>query len=84
MEASPPVHADETPETEVSQISRDEIKRRLNDPTLTVVDVLVREAYAAEHIPGAINIPLAEIEARAPQMLPDRDAEIAAYCAKFT
>lgn len=84
MEVSPPVNADGTPEPEVSQISRDEIKHRLKDPTLTVVDVLAREAYAAEHIPGAINLPLAEIEERAPQMLPDRDAEIAAYCAKFT
>jgi len=58
--------------------------RRLRDPALIVVDVLPQEAYAAEHISGAINLPLAEVENRAPQVLPDRNADIAAYCAKFT
>ena len=69
---------------EVREISRDEIGRRLHDPTLLLVDVLARGAYAAEHISGALNLPLAEVEARAPQVLPDRNADIAAYCAKFT
>lgn len=70
--------------TEVREISRDEIKRRLDDSTLLLVDVLPHEAWAAEHIPRAMNLPLAEVERRAPQMLPDRNADIAAYCAKFT
>jgi 3-mercaptopyruvate sulfurtransferase SseA len=65
-------------------ISRDEIKRRLDDPTLLLIDVLPHEAYAVEHIPGATNLPLAELETRALQMLPDRNADIAAYCGKFT
>jgi rhodanese-related sulfurtransferase len=46
--------------------------------------VLPREAYAAEHIPRSVNLPLAEVEQRAPQLLPERSADIAAYCAKFT
>lgn len=79
-----PEDAGLAPATEVPEISRDEIKRRLHDPALTLVDVLPHEAYAAEHIPGAINLPLAEMERRAPLMLPDRNADIAAYCAKFT
>jgi rhodanese-related sulfurtransferase len=69
---------------EVSEIPRDEIVRRLHDSALTLIDVLPREAYAVEHIPGARNLPLAEVEERAPQMLPDRSADIATYCAKFT
>ena len=72
------------PAADVREISRDEIKRRLSDPTMLLVDVLAHEAYAAEHITGAMNLPLAEIEQRAPQVLPDRNADIAAYCAKFT
>ena len=72
------------PAAEVREVSRDEILRRLDDPTLTVVDVLPREAYAVEHIPGAVNLPLAEVEQHALELLPDRTADIAAYCGKFT
>jgi rhodanese-related sulfurtransferase len=72
------------PAAEVREISREEIERRLGDPAMLLVDVLPREAYAAEHIPGAINLPLAEVEERAPGMLPDRGADIITYCAKFT
>lgn len=68
----------------VRDISRDELKRRLHDPTLMIVDVLPRESYLAGHIPGAINLPLAEVESRARDLLPDPTAELAIYCAKFT
>jgi hypothetical protein len=46
--------------------------------------VLPREVFGAGHIPGALNLPLTELEQLAPRMLPRRDADIAAYCAKFT
>ena len=84
MELISPENAGGGAAADVGEISRDEIKRRLRDPTMLLVDVLAHEAYAAEHIAGAMNLPLAEIEQRAPQMLPDRNADIAAYCAKFT
>jgi ArsR family transcriptional regulator len=84
MDFASPQNADGGLPAEVFEISRDEINRRLRDPALIVVDVLPQEAYAAEHISGAINLPLAEVEKRAPQLLPDRNAEIATYCAKFT
>jgi rhodanese-related sulfurtransferase len=64
-----------------AEISRDEIRRRLHDPTLHVVDVLASEAYQAGHIPGAVNLPLADLPERAADVLPDRAAEIAVYCA---
>jgi rhodanese-related sulfurtransferase len=66
------------------EISREELYRRLGDPSLVVVDVVPIEAYDGGHIPGAINAPLAELAARAPQVLPSRSAEIAVYCASFT
>ncbi len=68
----------------LADISREEILRRLNDPTLTIVDVLPVESYDSAHIPRAINIPVADIEQRAGALLPDPAAEIAVYCAKFT
>jgi rhodanese-related sulfurtransferase len=68
---------------DVPEISRDELRSRLNTPSLIIVDVLPRESYAAEHIPGAINLPFDSI-ARARDLLPNPNAEIAVYCAKFT
>jgi rhodanese-related sulfurtransferase len=72
------------PAAEVREISRDEIRRRLRDPKLLLVDVLPRESYAVEHISGALNLPLADVEKHALEVLPDLTADITAYCAKFT
>jgi rhodanese-related sulfurtransferase len=52
----------------------------MRDRTLILVDVLSPESFAAMHIPGSINIPVAEIARRAPAALPDRRARIATYC----
>ncbi len=68
----------------VREISREELARRLRDPALAVMDVLAPETYAAKHIPGASNLPLAEVGTRARELFPDRHAEIAVYCAGFT
>lgn len=70
--------------SEIPEISREEIQQRLHDPTLILVDVLPSDAYAAGHIPGALSLPVSEIPIRARNVLPDRTAEIAVYCAKFT
>ena len=65
-------------------VSLDELRRRLRDPSLVLVDVLPRESYAGGHIPGAVSLPVAEIPVRAPAVLPDRNADIVVYCSKFT
>src|SRR5277367_2551640 len=66
--------------TEIPEITRDEIHRRIGDRSLTIVDVLPTASYASAHIPGAISIPLEELGSRARAVLPDRAAEIAVYC----
>jgi rhodanese-related sulfurtransferase len=68
----------------VPQISRGELIARLHDPTLTIVNVLAREAWQAQRIPGSLSLPLAEIPTRASVVLPDRNADIAVYCASPT
>jgi rhodanese-related sulfurtransferase len=78
----PPYENIEQPET-VRLISRRELAARMRHPGVAVVDVLTPEHYADGHIPGAINLPLAEIQSRAPEALPERDQEIIAYCAGF-
>ena len=68
---------------EPDEISREELYRRLGDPSLMVVDVLPQEAYKNGHLPRALNLPLAEVAQKARGLLPNH-AEIAVYCASFT
>lgn len=70
--------------SEVSEISRDELQRRLHDFSLTIVDVLPEASYVEAHVPGALNLPLEQLASRARELLPDPTAEIAVYCGQFT
>ena len=69
---------------QVPQISREELLARLHDPTLTIVNVLPRAAWAEQRIPGSLSLPLSEIPERANFVLPDKRADIAVYCASPT
>jgi rhodanese-related sulfurtransferase len=64
----------------VFTITRDELVGALRARRIVLVDVLSPESFAARHIPGAINLPVAEIPRRAPEILRDREAPIVAYC----
>jgi rhodanese-related sulfurtransferase len=75
---------DNRPADNIVDISWQELYRRLGDKSLIIVDVLPREAYMSGHIPGALSLPLAEVDSRAREVIPDRDAEIAVYCASAT
>ncbi len=70
--------------TSVAEIAHDELIRRLNDPALAIVDVLPADSYRAGHIPHARSLPLAEVPTRAVEVLPDRQQDIAVYCASPT
>ena len=69
---------------EVPQISHEELSRRISDPSLVIVDVLADESYGQGHLPGAINLPLADLPTLAPELLPDKNADIAVYCGSPT
>ena len=59
-------------------VPRDELLARVQDDLVTVIDVRPAEEYAAGHVPGAANIPLAELEKHLDQFDPEQ--EIVAYC----
>ncbi|GAB7144800.1 ArsR/SmtB family transcription factor [Mycobacterium riyadhense] len=59
-------------------ITSEELVRRRDAGDVTLVDVRPHEEYQAGHIPGAINIPLAELAERLAELPADRD--IVAYC----
>ncbi|AKN17771.1 putative transcriptional regulatory protein [Mycobacterium haemophilum DSM 44634] len=59
-------------------ITRAELLRRRDAGDVTLVDVRPHDEYVAGHIPGAINIPLAELADRLAELPANRD--IVAYC----
>lgn len=59
-------------------LPRDELLERVRDDLVTVVDVRPPREYAAGHVPGAVNIPLAELEQRLDEL--DASQEVVAYC----
>lgn len=59
-------------------VPADELLERVREGLVTVVDVRPPEEFAAGHIPGAVNVPLAEIEQRLHEL--PRRREIVAYC----
>ena len=64
----------------MSTVSREELIGALRENRVTLVDVLSPESFAANHIPGAINLPVAEISRRAADALPDKNALVVTYC----
>ena len=63
-------------------VSTRELKTKLNDKKkVTIVETLAAERYKEAHIPGAMNIPPDRVKELAPQLLPDKNAEIITYCA---
>lgn len=59
-------------------VSRDDLIERARDGLVTVLDVRPTDEFALGHLPGAVNIPLAELEARVSEL--DPQYEIVAYC----
>jgi rhodanese-related sulfurtransferase/DNA-binding transcriptional ArsR family regulator len=59
-------------------VTRGELMGRLRDGVVTVLDVRPQDEFALGHLPGAINVPLAELEKRLSALDPGQ--EIVAYC----
>ena len=63
---------------EFEPVSREELLDRLRSGTATILDVRPEDEFAGGHLPGALNIPLAQLERRLAELPADR--EIVAYC----
>ena len=50
------------------------------DPTIILVDVRTQEEYIEEHIPGALLVPVDELETLAPELMPDKESTYIIYC----
>lgn len=59
-------------------VDRSRLVERVRTGVVTVLDVRPPEEYEAGHIPGAVSVPLSELERRLAEL--PRDREIVAYC----
>lgn len=59
-------------------VSRTELVERANQGKVVILDVRPREEFAAGHIPGAVSVPLGELDVALARL--PRRAQIVAYC----
>lgn len=59
-------------------VSHEELQARMKDGLVTVLDVRPADEFALSHIPGAINVPVAELETRLASLAGAQ--ELVAYC----
>jgi rhodanese-related sulfurtransferase len=64
-------------------IDRNEVRTLIQGEGAQLVEVLPRNEYEAEHIAGAINIPLQQLDPQRATQL-DRSRPIVVYCNDFT
>ncbi len=63
------------------QISQEEAKNMMDTQAVVVLDVREQEEYDAGHIPGAVLLPLGEInQDTAAAVIPAKDATVLVYC----
>ena len=66
-------------------ISRDELKKKIDGKEkFLLVETLPVAKFGKSHLPGALNLPPDQVKQLAPQLLPDKKAEIVVYCASPT
>ena len=63
---------------ELGTITRDQLRKRMREGDVVVLDVRPRTEYDAGHIRGALSIPVAELRSRLDE-IPD-GSEVVAYC----
>jgi rhodanese-related sulfurtransferase/predicted transcriptional regulator len=63
---------------ELEPVSSRELLARSRQGQVTVLDVRPAEEFAAGHLPGAVNIPLSELESRLAEL--PRRRQVVAYC----
>ena len=61
-----------------ANVSREDVERLLRDGAL-LIDALPENAYAEEHIEGAINLPIGKLDRQSVASF-DRERPVIVYC----
>jgi rhodanese-related sulfurtransferase/DNA-binding transcriptional ArsR family regulator len=67
-----------TSRDDLEPVGRDELLKRAQAGTALVLDVRPRDEFRAGHIPGALSVPIEELEAQLAKL--PRRLEVVAYC----
>jgi rhodanese-related sulfurtransferase/DNA-binding transcriptional ArsR family regulator len=59
-------------------VSREALLERLDDGSVLLLDVRPEDEFALGHLPGALNVPFADLERRLAEL--PKDTQIVAYC----
>jgi rhodanese-related sulfurtransferase len=62
-----------------TSISREKLRSAIDEKTAVVVDALPAAPYRRRHLPGALNLVVEDADAKAAEVLPDKDATIVTY-----
>jgi len=69
----------------IKTISREELKQKIDrKDNFRLVETLPKAAYDHAHLPSALNLPPDQVTIQAPNLLPDKNADIVVYCASPT
>ena len=67
-----------TSRDDLEPVTLTELRRLVRDEAVTLLDVRPREEFEAGHIPGALSVPVGELEGRLREL--PKSKEIIAYC----
>lgn len=70
----------DTKDTGYKKISVEDAKKIIDSEDVIILDVRTQEEYNSGHIENAVLLPVADIKAKAAEILPDKDAKILVYC----
>lgn len=63
----------------VALLDREGVRRQVTEHAAQLVEVLPRDAFEKEHLPGAVSIPLGDLGREAEQAL-DPNRPVIVYC----
>jgi rhodanese-related sulfurtransferase len=64
----------------ISELEALEAHRTIKERSALVIDVRPRDAYDRERVPGALSVPVGELERRLPELAAAKDRPIVVYC----
>jgi sulfur-carrier protein adenylyltransferase/sulfurtransferase len=67
--------------TRIREISAREAPDAISTNDAVLLDVRSDEEWQISHIPGALHVPMSQLEERLPELAPDRSRPIITYCA---
>ena len=68
----------------ITTVTREELQHLVRHGEVVLLEALPPLYFDTEHLPGAQNLPLDEVETLAPRIVPDKTTPIVTYCTGLT